>query len=100
MPRREGPVLAATQPAGVPSAVGFGHAAPDSVGFARGQGVVAAPGEHGAVLTDPLGPRFTSGPGVTAFPVRGEEHRRFDTAARGVLPPVPVTGGDLHGGLR
>lgn len=65
----------------MPSAVGFGHPAPDSVRFVLGQGVVAALGEYGTVLADLLGVRFAAGAGMTAFAVGGEEHRRCDSAA-------------------
>ena len=56
VPGREGSVLAAASSVGVSFAVVFGHAAPDSVRFARRQGVLAALGEYGAVLADLPGP--------------------------------------------
>ena len=56
VPGREGSVLAAAKSVGVSFAVVFGHAAPDSVRFARRQSVLAALDEYGAVLADLPGP--------------------------------------------
>lgn len=92
--------LAAAESAGVPSAVGFGHTTPDSIGFVVAQSVVPALGEDGAVLADLSGARFASGPGVAAFSVGGEEDRRFDAAARGAALPTAWAGEDLVGRCR
>ena len=60
---------------GVASAVGLGHASPDSVRFVRCEGVVAALGDDRAVFADLPGVRLAAGPGTTAFAIGGEEHR-------------------------
>lgn len=57
----------------VAGAVGFGHSTPDAVSFGGGEGVGAAFGEHGAVVTDLFGGVFALGAEVASFTVGGEE---------------------------
>ncbi len=90
----------------VPSAVVLGHPAPRSVRFGNGQGVLAAFGEHRAVLADAFGARFAPRPVPTTLPLWREEQRRLDVPARPQDAPIsPITVGGrfrsvayLHGG--
>lgn len=60
-------------PSGVAGAFAFGHAAPDAVTFGS-EGVGAAFGEDGAILTDEFGGVLALGADAAAFTVGGEEH--------------------------
>lgn len=62
----------------VPSAVVLGHPAPRSVRFGNGQGVLAAFGEHRAVLADAFGVRFAPRPVPTTLP-SGEKNNDDST---------------------
>ncbi|MDH6286328.1 hypothetical protein M2275_001227 [Rhodococcus opacus] len=88
-PRQEGRRPAPSLPApDVPSAVVLGHPAPRSVRFGRRQGVLAAFGEHRAVLADAFGVRFAPRPVATTLPLRREEQRRLDVPARPQDAPI------------
>ena len=82
-----GPPLSLPAP-DVPSAVVLGHPAPRSVRFGNGQGVLAAFGEHRAVLADALGVRFAPRPVPTTLPLWREEQRRLDVPARPQEAPI------------
>ena len=82
-----GPPLSLPAP-DVPSAVVLGHPAPRSVRFGNGQGVLAAFGEHRAVLADALGVRFAPRPVPTTLPLWREEQRRLAVPARPQEAPI------------
>lgn len=79
----ERPALTASGAAAALSPIPFGHATPNTVGFAHHESVIAALGEHGAGPANLPRLRFTPVAGVATFVVGRKEHCQFGITARG-----------------
>ncbi|MDH6286083.1 hypothetical protein M2275_000982 [Rhodococcus opacus] len=79
----ERPALTASGAAAALSPIPFGHATPNTVGFAHHESVIAALCEHGAGPANLPRLRFTPVAGVATFVVGRKEHCQFGITARG-----------------